>query len=254
MNPRMWQSKDLVDADVHLFKTNLKKSGIEKDSIAVNMPYLPNLSGPDGELYEKSVNSFTNELIRTSKLGITYLVVDLGSDMGYGKDNGVNQLLKSFQRAVDYFKSTYQKKLDVTILLENGWASRNTLGTTLEDLRAILDKLPAKGYGICLDTCHAFISGYDLRTSENCNDFVNKLDNIVGLDTVKFIHLNDSKMDMDIGTDIHEHVGLGKIGVEGLKTIVNMESLRDLPMVMQLTYMSIEDHSRKLKEVLKLRS
>jgi endonuclease IV len=61
-------------------------------------------------------------------------------------------------------------------------------------------------------------------------------------------------MDMDIGTDIHEHVGLGKIGVEGLKTIVNMESLRDLPMVMQLTYMSIEDHSRKLKEVLKLRS
>jgi deoxyribonuclease-4 len=62
-NPRMWQSKDLVDADVHLFKTNLKKSGIEKDSIAVNMPYLPNLSGPDGELYEKSVNSFTNELI-----------------------------------------------------------------------------------------------------------------------------------------------------------------------------------------------
>ena len=215
------------------------------------MPYLPNLSGPDGELYEKSVHSFSNELVQTSKLGIEYLVIDLGSDRGHGKDNG-NQLLKSCHKGVDNFKSAYKKKLNVTILLENGWEPRNSLGTNLEELREILDKLPVKGYGICLDTCHAFISGYDLRTSEKCNEFVDKLDNIVGLDTVKFIHLNDSKMDIGSRFDIHEHIGLGKIGVEGLKTIINHKSLRDLPMVMQIPYMSIEDHSKKLKDVINL--
>ena len=104
---------DLEVDDVELFKTTMKNSGIEKNSVAVHIPHLLNLSGPDGELYEKSVNSFTNELIRTSKLGIAYLIIDLGCDMGYGKDNGINQLLKSCQKAVDEFKSAYQKKLDV---------------------------------------------------------------------------------------------------------------------------------------------
>jgi deoxyribonuclease-4 len=253
-SPRTWDSMDLEVTDVELFKTNLKKSGIEKNSVAVNMPYLPNLSGPDGELYEKSVNSFADELIRTSKLGIEYLVIDLGSDRGHGKDNGINQLLKSCHKGVDNFKSAYQKKLNVTVLLENGWEPRNSLGTNLEELREILDKLPPKGYGICLDTCHAFISGYDFRTSEKCNEFVDKLDNIVGFDAVKFIHLNDSKMDIGSRTDRHEHVGHGKIGVEGLKTIINHESFRDLPMVMQMPYMFIEDHSEKLKDVRKLRN
>ncbi|HJU79566.1 MAG TPA: deoxyribonuclease IV [Nitrososphaeraceae archaeon] len=215
------------------------------------MPFLVNLSGPDSELYEKSVYSFTNELIRTSKLGIEYLVIDLGSDMGLGKDNGINQILKSCQKAVDGFKSAYQKKLDVTVLLQNGWGTRNNLGIRLEKLREILDKLPTEGYGICLDTCHAFVSGYDLRTTDTCLKFIEEFDKTVGLDTIKFIHLNDSKMEIGSYFDSHEYIGLG---VEGLKTIINHKSLRDLPMVMQIPYMSIEDQSEKLKDVRKLRS
>lgn len=253
-SPRQWHSKDLADSDVELFKTNLKNSGISKNSVAVHMPFLVNLSGPDSELYEKSVYSFTNELIRTSKLGIEYLVIDLGSDMGLGKDNGINQILKSCQKAVDDFKSAYQKKLDVTVLLQNGWGPRNNLGIRLEELREILDKLPTEGYGICLDTCHAFVSGYDLRTTDTCLKFIEEFDKTVGLDTIKFIHLNDSKMEIGSYFDSHEYIGLGKIGVEGLKTIINHKSLRDLPMVMQIPYMSIEDQSEKLKDVRKLRS
>lgn len=253
-SPRQWHSKDLADSHVELFKTNLKNSGISKNSVAVHMPFLVNLSGPDSELYEKSVYSFTNELIRTSKLGIEYLVIDLGSDMGLGKDNGINQILKSCQKAVDDFKSAYQKKLDVTVLLQNGWGPRNNLGIRLEELREILDKLPTEGYGICLDTCHAFVSGYDLRTTDTCLKFIEEFDKTVGLDTIKFIHLNDSKMEIGSYFDSHEYIGLGKIGVEGLKTIINHKSLRDLPMVMQIPYMSIEDQSEKLKDVRKLRS
>jgi deoxyribonuclease IV len=218
------------------------------------MPHMPNLSGPDGELYEKSVNSFTNELIRTSKLGIKYLIIDFGSHRERGKENGIKQLIKSCETGIVTFKSVYNKNFDFTILPQNGWRSDNSLGTRLEELREILDKLPNKGYGICLDTCHAFVSGYDLRTGDECDNFIEEFDKIVGLDTIKVIHLNDSKMEIGSHIDSHEHIGLGQIGVEGLKTIINYESLRDLPMVMQTHFMSIEDDSEKLKALLELRN
>jgi deoxyribonuclease-4 len=130
------------------------------------MPFFANLSGPDGEMYQKSVNSLTNELIRSSKLGIKYLITDLGSDRGYGKENGTKQLIKSLEKAIDNYKSAYSKKLDVTILLQNGWGFINTMGSNLAELKEIMNRLPNKGYGVCLDTCHAFIAGYDIRTAD----------------------------------------------------------------------------------------
>jgi len=159
-NPRGWVKKALEKGEIELFKSNLKKSGIQNDCVAVDMPFLPNLSGPDGETYEKSIESFTNELIKCSILGIEYLITDLGSHLGKGKDNGIKQLVKSCESAVDKYKSIYDKKLNVTVLLENGWGSSNAMGSTLEELREILDKLPNKGYDVCLDTCHAFASFY----------------------------------------------------------------------------------------------
>lgn len=253
-SPRGWAARDLTESDIESFKSNLKKSKIQSNSVAVNMPLMVNLSGPDGELHEKSIGSFTNELIRTSKLGIEYLVADIGSDMGHGKENGIKQFVNSCEKGIDNYKSAYKKKLDVTILLENGWASVNSLGSKLEDLREILDKLPDKKYGICLDTCHAFISGYDLRTSDSSAKFVEEINEIVGLDTIKLIHLNDSKHDLGSHSDYHERVGLGKIGLEGLGTIINHSSLRDLPMIMQVPYYSEDDYSNDLKTVLKLRT
>jgi len=254
-NPRGWTERSLEESEINLFKSSLKKSGIKSDCVAVHMPYgKPNLSSPDGELHEKSVSSFTNELIKTSKLGIEYLIIDLGSDMGHSKQNGIKQLIRSCETAVYTFKSAYKKKLDVTILLQNGWGFINSLGCTLEELREILDRLPSKGYGICLDTCHAFIAGYDLRTTKACLKFIENFDKTVGLYTLKLIHLNDSKSEIGSHVDGHEHIGLGKIGVEGLKTIINHKSLRDLPMVMQTPFTSITDKTEELRKVIKMRT
>jgi deoxyribonuclease-4 len=116
-----------------------------------------------------------------------------------------------------------------------------------------MKRLPNKGYGVCLDTRHAFIAGYDIRTADGCDIFIESLDKIIGLDTLKFIHLNDSKTEIGSHVDRHEHSGLGKIGVEGLKTIINHKSLRDLPMVMQTPLDSIRNHSEELEVVLKIR-
>jgi deoxyribonuclease-4 len=253
-NPRGWAEKELKDDEIKLFRSNLKKSGIQIDSVATHMPYLPNLSGPDGEMYKKSLDSFRNELIRCSRLGIKYLVIHLGSHREQGKDKGIKQLIKSCGMAVDYFRSNYNKKMNVTILLENSASQKNSLGDTFEELREILDKLPNKTYGICLDTCHAFASGYDLSTEDSCNQFINKFDNIVGLGVLKFIHLNDSKYEIGSHLDRHELVGHGKIGIEGFKTIINDKAIRDIPMVMEPHFVSIEDDAKNLETVLKLRN
>ena len=252
-SPRQWQLKDLVDSQVDLFKTNLKKSGIQKDSVAVHMPYLPNLSGPDGETYRKSRKSFTDELIRCSQIGIEFLVIHLGSHMGRGKDNGIKQLLKSCEEAVDNYKSEFKRKLDVTILLENSAGQKGSIGSNLEELGEILDKLSSKTYCVCLDTCHAFASGYDLSTKESCKQFFMEFDETVGLEVLKFIHLNDSKYEIGSHLDRHELVGHGKIGIEGFKTIINHKIIGEVPMVMEPNVVSIEEDIKNLELVRKLR-
>jgi deoxyribonuclease-4 len=143
--------------------------------------------------------------------------------------------------------------LNVTILLENSAGQKDSIGSTLEDLREILDKLSSKTYGLCLDTCHAFASGYDLKNTDACNKFMEKFDNIVGLGVLKLIHLNDSKGDIGSHLDRHEHIGLGKIGIDGLSSILNMKPLRDLPIIMETPIDSIRDDSKNLEVVLTLR-
>ena len=252
-SPRQWRSKDLVESEVGLFKTNLKKSGIKKNSVAVHMPYLPNLSGPDGELFEKSLNSFTSELARCSQLGIEYLVIHLGSHKEQGRDNGIKQLLKSCEKAVDNYKSAFKRKLDVTILLENSAGQKGSMGSKLEELGVILDKLSSKTYCVCLDTCHAFASGYDLSTEEACARFISEFDKLVGLGVLKFIHLNDSKYEIGSHLDRHELVGHGKIGIEGFRTIINHKTIGSIPMVMEPQFVSIEEDAKNLAFVRKLR-
>ena len=252
-SPRQWQLPDLVEADVELFKTNLKKSGIEKNAVAVHMPYLPNLAGPDGELFTKSVESFTSELIRCSQLGIEYLVIHLGSHKDMGRDHGVNQLLKSCGQAVDKYKSEFKRNLDVTILLENSAGQKGSIGSKLEELGEILEKLSNKTYCVCLDTCHAFAAGYDLSSEEVCKGFIREFDDAVGLESLKFIHLNDSKHEIGSHRDRHELFGHGKIGTKGLSTIINDKKMGNVPMVMEPDFVSIEEDAKNLALIRKLR-
>jgi len=252
-SPRQWDAKPLLEDDVELFKTNLKKSGIEKNSVAIHMPYLPNLSRPDGELFEKSLNSLTSELKRCSQLGIQYLVIHLGSHKEMGTDHGVAQLLKSCGQAVDNYKSSFKKNLDVTILLENSAGQKDSIGSKLEELGEILDKLSSKTYGVCLDTCHAFASGYDLSTEETCKEFIDEFDKTVGIESLKFIHLNDSKHEVGSHLDRHELFGHGKIGTKGLSTIINDKKMRNVPMVMEPEFVSIEEDAKNLALIRKFR-
>jgi deoxyribonuclease-4 len=227
-NPRGWAAKQLAPDDVHLFKSKLSASGIDKSSTIVHMPYLPNLSGPDGEFYKKSVDTLTGEMQRCSALGIPYLVIHLGSHMGTGQASGLSQLVKAIETA-------QAKSNDgPVVLLENMAGQKNSIGSNFEELRMILDRLDdPKQFGVCIDTCHLFASGYDIRKKTDVDKTLEKFDNVVGLRELKFIHLNDSKFPLSSNRDRHEHIGLGFIGTEGLAAFLNHRAVKGLPVIME---------------------
>jgi deoxyribonuclease IV len=248
-NPRSWVAKPLPQGEVELFKSRLSASGIEKASVVVHMPYLPNLSGPQGELYGKSVKTLTEEIQRCKDLGISYLVVHLGSHMGRGSNNGIDQLVNAITTASAQSKSASA----LVVLLENNAGQKNSIGGTLEELRLILDRLDSsKQFGICIDTCHLFSSGYDLRTKEDVDKIFEKFKDIVGLKELKIVHLNDAKGGLGSNLDRHEHIGLGSIGIEGMAAFLNKPQIRTLPLIMETPVDKRRGDEQNLKVALDL--
>ena len=251
-NPRGWAEKVLDARDVQMFKLKLRHSGIISDAVAVHMPYLPNLSAPNGELYKKSIDSLISELHRCFQLEIPNLVVHLGSHLGSGPQNGIDQLVNSVDTATDHSKSFGRKNGKVTILLENSAGQKNSIGSKLEDIRSILDKISSKNVGICMDTCHAFAAGYDLRSERTNDDFVDKFDSLIGLEKLRLIHLNDSEKEIGSHIDRHEHIGLGNIGVKGMSAILKNRKLEGKPIIMETKVDSVRNNLDNLRVALEL--
>ena len=227
-NPRGWQAKPLAPEDATLFKEKLTASGIDKSATLVHMPYLPNLSG-QGDLYKKSVETLAGELVRAGELGIPYLVIHLGSHLGNGIDAGIGQVAGAISAARDKAK---KKGEQVAVLLENNAGQKNSVGGNFEELRRIFDMVGVNS-GVCLDTCHAFASGYDMRTAKDVDSMLDRFDSSVGLKELKFVHLNDSKGELGSNLDRHEHLGLGNIGKAGLSAFVHHKAVAKLPIVME---------------------
>jgi deoxyribonuclease-4 len=246
-NPRGWAAKPLPRAEVDSFKNRLCTSGIEKTSVVVHMPYLPNLSGPPGELYQRSFKTLTEEMQRCNLLGISYLVIHLGSHMGRGSNSGIDQLVSALTAARARSKSANE----VVVLLENNVGQKNSVGGTLEELRLILDRLnSSEHFGVCIDTCHLFASGYDLRTKEDVNIIFEKIKDIIGLKELKIVHLNDSKGGLGSNLDRHEHIGLGSIGVEGITAFLNHRAIQALPIIMETPIDKMRGDEQNLSVVL----
>ena len=246
-NPRGWEAKALTEADARLFKEKLSLSGIDKDAISVHMPYLPNLSG-QGDLYKKSVDTLAGELKRAGMLGIPYLTVHLGSHLGKGVDEGIRQLVGAISAARD---QTKRKGENVMILLENNAGQKNNVGGNFQEIRRILDLLSVNA-GVCLDTCHAFASGYDLRSGKDVQKMLDAFDHAIGLKDLKFVHLNDSKGDLGSNLDRHEHLGLGKIGKTGLSYLVRHDAIAKLPIVMETPIDDKRDDRGNMRAFLEL--
>jgi deoxyribonuclease IV len=227
-NPRGWAAKPLTGKDVTSFKEKLAASKIDRFSTVAHMPYLPNLSSPEKDPFARSVDSLIDEIKRCSKLGIPYIVAHLGSHKGEGDAKGIQMLVKAFTKAAA------ETPDDVMILLENTAGQKNSVGSDLDQLATILFQLkPAKRFGICFDTCHAFAAGYDMRTEKEAKSTLEKLDKAIGYEHLKILHLNDSKGELGCNLDRHEHIGLGHIGEKGLGYVVKTISRKKIPIILE---------------------
>ena len=223
-SPRGWSYKDLSEEQVKAFREKMMKSGI---AVPVDhMPYLPNLASPKGEHYSRSVDTLKAELARSGQLGIPYLVTHLGHYHDEGKEGGYAGVIGAINEAFTTVKN------DVMLLLETTAGEKNTVGGTFEDIRYIMDGIrEIKRVGVCFDTCHTFVAGYELRTPEGFGETMDHFDEVLGLDLLRVVHLNDAVGDFGGHRDYHEHIGTGTIGEDGFRNILHHPVFARLPLV-----------------------
>lgn len=246
-NPRGWKFRKLSQDETKEFRRKVDSYGLKP--VVAHMPYLPNLSSPRKAIYNKSVKSLSAELDRCAMLGIPYIVTHLGSHLGKGPEIGLERIVTAVNEAISKHKN------NVMLLLENTAGTKNSMGSTFEEIKRILDGLETRErVGVCFDTAHAFAAGYDLRTAEKVNETFAKFDKILGLDLLKVIHLNDSKGELGSNRDRHEHIGMGHIGEEGFRALFKHEALKDLPFIMETPIDERRDEVGNIRKVRELSS
>jgi deoxyribonuclease-4 len=220
---RAWAVKPLTDEDVARFRARAEETGIQP--VVGHASYLLNLGTPDETLWARSRDTLIVELERCEALGVPYLVLHPGSHVGAGEEVGlalVARALGQVHAATPGFRAQ--------ILLETTAGQGTNLGHCFEHLAWLVDHAPEGGrLGVCLDTCHAFAAGYELRTPAGYAATIEAFDRTVGLERLKAIHLNDCKGDLGSRKDRHEHIGQGGIGLDGFRHVVNDPRLAGLP-------------------------
>ncbi|NHK32017.1 MAG: deoxyribonuclease IV [Asgard group archaeon] len=223
-NPRSWNFKILTNDIISKFKYNLKKYKIRP--IYSHLPYLANLASPDLTILKKSISSLKNELNRCDLLGIPYVVTHLGSQKGETKENGMLNLKKALNGVLEKYNGKCK------ILLENTAGKNQKLGSNLADICAIINEIDyIDKVGLCLDTCHAFVSGYDIRRLEVIDKLLIEINSSIGLKKIFLVHCNDAKSELGSGIDRHEHIGLGKIGESGFRILLKDKRLKKVPFI-----------------------
>jgi deoxyribonuclease-4 len=241
-NPRTWSFKPLEKDQAEVFRDKRKKSSFK--FLVAHMPYLPNLASPDKATMKASRLSLCEEVKRCDALGIDYLVTHLGSHLGGGIMLGVKNVSDAVNQALASSDG------GTIILLENMAGQKNSVGSRFEELRLILDRVKmGEKVGVCLDTCHAFASGFDLSGPEAVSQSMAVFADSVGYDCIKVIHLNDSKGVLGSNLDRHEHLGKGKIGMKGMKALLHYKGVTERPLIMETPYDSLKGMKRSLSLV-----
>ena len=217
----MWRSKEITAGEAAAFRAEAGRTGFGP-STSVHASYLINLGCPEGDLREKSIAAFTDELQRCDALGVPFLVVHPGSNADTAA--GLRFIADGLDRTFAAHKGRCQ------VLLETAAGQGSSLGRTFEELRAVRDQVRSPGrVAVCLDTCHVFAAGYDLSTDRGYDETFAKFDEVLGIGQLKAFHLNDSVKPLGCRVDRHEHVCKGEIGPTCFRRLVNDERFRDVP-------------------------
>lgn len=225
-NQRQWNPKPLTGIEIENFQRAWGKSG--NIPVFSHASYLVNLASGKDEVLQKSIEAMILELERCAALGIKDTVLHPGSHGGVGAELG----LERFVKAIDQVFA--RNHSEVRILLETTAGQGTSLGADFMELEYILcESAYPERLGVCVDTCHIFAAGYDLRDEQSYQATIQSLEDRVGLEQVRLFHLNDSKKECGSRVDRHEHIGKGEIGVEGFRFLVNDPRFKGLPMTLE---------------------
>lgn len=227
-NQRQWTAKPLETKDIDRWFKELEKSGIQTKHILPHDSYLINLGHPETDARAKSFDGFVHEIQRCEILKLDRLNFHPGSHLRkISEEECLNNIAESMNRAIDITN-------DVKLVIENTAGQGSNLGYKFEHLAYIIDKIEDKSrVGVCIDTCHMFTAGYDIRTKEAYDKTWNEFDSIVGRKYLMGMHINDSKPDLGSRVDRHDSLGVGKIGWDAFKFIMNDERMDDIPLVLE---------------------
>lgn len=246
-NQLQWVSLPLTKKNIDDFKTSCIKYNFLFEKILPHSSYLINLGHPVDALLEKSRIAFIDEINRCNLLGLRFLNFHPGSHL-----NKISEI-SCLSRISESINIALEKTENIIVVIENTAGQGTNVGYKFEHLHEIIKKVNDKSrIGICIDTCHLFASGYDLRTKVDCENTFNKLFNLIELKYLKGFHLNDSKKKINSRVDRHESLGLGKIGISVFKWIIKNKNFCSIPMVLETTNSKIWEKEinwlRSLKE------
>ncbi len=235
-NPRGWALNEISDAVARRFVEKGKRYDI--NPVFIHASYLLNLASPNENVYAKSKAALASLIHSASLLGVKFVVVHLGSDLGKGKSFGKG-------RVADAINDVWSSK-NVMLLMENEAGQRNSVGSQVEDIADIRDMInERRNVGFCFDTCHAFAAGYDIRKE----DVLEGISKVIDAGAIKVIHLNDAKYGLGSHLDRHELIGKGHIGVEGFATFFRSKIAKGKPVILETPWGSVGHCKREIELV-----
>jgi len=246
-NQRQWFSNPLSKTSITVFRNNCEKYDYKPFQILPHDSYLINLGHPEGESLEKSRASFLDEMKRCELLGLDRLNFHPGSHLN---SIAIEECLKRIAESINI---TLEKTKGVIAVIENTAGQGTNLGHTFEQIKFIIDNTEDKSrVGVCIDTCHAFTSGYDIKSPEGFKTTFEKFDEIIGFKYLKGIHLNDSKKGFGTRIDRHENLGAGLLGEEVFTMLMNDTRFDDMPLILETPEESLwEAEIRKLYSLIR---
>ena len=248
-NASQWKAKPLSGEAVELFRTAREESGL--GVVFAHDSYLINLASPDPHLLEKSIAAMGDELERAERLGLPFVVSHPGAHKGDGEAAGLARVASSLDEV-----HRQHPDLEAKILIETTAGQGTSLGFRFEHLASIIEQVEQpERLGVCLDTCHIFAAGYDLRTPESWNRTMDEFQRLVGFEWLQAIHVNDSKKDLGSRLDRHDHIGEGALGLEAFRCLMQDQRLEGIPKVLE-THKGpdLEDDRRNLATLRQLAS
>ena len=227
-NQRQWHSRPLDALECQRFRQLLSRLG--RPLVFSHASYLINLATSSRKLAEKSINALSMEIERCGQLGIPWVVIHPGSHRGEGVEKGIKNVIKNLDKVF----SASGMASNVGILLETVAGQGTSIGSSFQEMASIIERSAhSSRIGVCIDTCHIFAAGYDIRKGSSYMDTIRRMDETFGLERIKLFHLNDSKKELGSRVDRHEHIGKGKIGEEGFRLLLNDKRFQNHPMILE---------------------